>query len=145
MGTPSYMPPEQARGQTDRIDERADVFALGSILCEILTATPAFTGRAAAEILRKAADGDTADALARLDGCGAEAELIALAKDCLAVEPEDRPRDARSWPSGSRPTWRACRSGCRPPSASAPWPWRARSRSGGGASCSSAWPRRVCA
>ena len=38
--------------------------------------------------------GDTADALARLDGCGSEAELIALAKDCLAVKPEDRPRDA---------------------------------------------------
>ncbi len=38
--------------------------------------------------------GDTADALARLDGCGAEAELVALAKDCLAAEPEDRPRDA---------------------------------------------------
>src|SRR6516225_3301196 len=94
MGTPSYMPPEQARGQTDRIDERADVFALGSILCEVLTAKPAFTGRAATEILRKAADGATADAVARLDGCGSEAELIALAKDCLAVEPEGRPRDA---------------------------------------------------
>ncbi len=94
MGTPSYMPPEQARGQTDRIDERADVFALGSILCEVLTAKPAFTGRAATEILRKAADGATADAVARLDGCGSEAELIGLAKDCLAVEPEGRPRDA---------------------------------------------------
>src|SRR6516165_4430906 len=94
MGTPSYMPPEQARGETDRIDERADVFALGSILCEVLTAKPAFTGRGATEILRKAADGATADALARLDGCGAEAELIGLAKDCLAVEPEGRPRDA---------------------------------------------------
>ena len=94
MGTPSYMPPEQARGQTDRIDERADVFALGSILCEVLTGKPAFTGRAATEILRKAADGATADALARLDGCGSEAELIGLAKDCLAVEPEGRPRDA---------------------------------------------------
>ena len=35
-----------------------------------------------------------ADALARLDACGAEAELIALARDCLAAEPEDRPRDA---------------------------------------------------
>jgi serine/threonine-protein kinase len=94
MGTPSYMPPEQARGRIDRIDERADVFALGSILCEVLTGSPAFTGRAATEVLRKAAAGDTADALARLAGCGAEAELIALARDCLAVEPEGRPRDA---------------------------------------------------
>ena len=94
MGTPSYMPPEQARGETDRIDERADAFALGSILCEVLTGSPAFTGRAATEILRKAADGDTADALRRLDGCGAEAELIGLAKDCLAAAPEGRPRDA---------------------------------------------------
>ncbi len=31
----------------------------------------------------------------RLDGCGAESELIDLVKDCLAVEPEDRPRDAK--------------------------------------------------
>ena len=89
------MAPEQARGETDLINERADVFALGSILGEILTGSPAFTGRSSIEILRKAAQGDTADALARLDGCGAEAELIALAKDCLAVEPEDRPRDAK--------------------------------------------------
>ncbi len=94
MGTPSYMPPEQARGEADRIDERADVFALGSILCEVLTGKPAFTGRSATEIVHKAADGATADAVARLDGCGAEAELIGLARDCLAVEPEDRPRDA---------------------------------------------------
>ncbi len=94
MGTPSYMAPEQARGETDLIDERVDVFALGSILGEILTGSPAFTGRSSAEILRKAARGDTADVLSRLEGCGAEAELIALAGDCLAVEPEDRPRDA---------------------------------------------------
>jgi serine/threonine-protein kinase len=95
MGTPNYMAPEQARGETELINERADVFALGSILCEILTGSPAFTGRGSGEILRKAGRGDTVDALARLDGCGAEGELIAIAKDCLAVEPEDRPRDAK--------------------------------------------------
>ena len=50
LGTPSYMAPEQARGETDLINERADVFALGSILCEILTGTPVFTGRTSGEI-----------------------------------------------------------------------------------------------
>ena len=66
------MPPEQARGEIDLIDERADVFALGSILCEILTGSPAFTGRNSSEILRKSTKGDTTDALGRLEGCGAE-------------------------------------------------------------------------
>ena len=46
------------------------------------------------------------------------------------------------WPSGSRPTWPACRSGCTPPSASGPWPRPEPPRSGGGAGSSSAWPRR---
>jgi serine/threonine-protein kinase len=94
MGTPAYMAPEQAAGEVKRVDRRADVFGLGSILCEILTGRPAYTGRGAVEILRKALRGNTADALVRLDGCGAEAELIALARDCLAAEPENRPRDA---------------------------------------------------
>ena len=48
----------------------------------------------AMEILAIAGRGDTAGALARLDGCGAEAELIALARDCLAVDPAERPADA---------------------------------------------------
>jgi tetratricopeptide (TPR) repeat protein len=94
MGTPAYMAPEQARGEGDRVDERADVFALGSILCEILTGEPAFLGRSSAEIMRNAALGDMADALVRLNACGAEAELVALARDCLAREAEDRPRHA---------------------------------------------------
>jgi eukaryotic-like serine/threonine-protein kinase len=94
MGTPAYMAPEQARGEVDRLDERCDVFTLGSMLCEVLTGQPAFCGRGTVEIQRLAARGDTADALARLDGCGADAELIAIANDCLAREPKDRPRHA---------------------------------------------------
>ncbi len=94
LGTPAYMAPEQARGEVERLDERCDVFALGSILCEILTGRPAFAGRSPGEIQRKAARGETAEALARLASCGAEADLVALARDCLAADPEDRPRDA---------------------------------------------------
>jgi tetratricopeptide (TPR) repeat protein len=101
LGTPSYMAPEQARGEP--VDERADVFALGSILCEILTGSPAFTGRTSGEIQRKAARGELADAFARLEapadgergtGLAVDAELIALAKACLAAEAADRPEDA---------------------------------------------------
>ncbi len=94
LGTPSYMAPEQARGEIDQVDERADVFALGSILCEILTSEPAFVGRSSGEIQRTAGLGDLADALARLDACGADPDLVALTRDCLAREREDRPRSA---------------------------------------------------
>src|SRR5262245_58872976 len=44
LGTPAYMPPEQARGQVEHLDERCDVFGLGAILCEILTGQPPYTG-----------------------------------------------------------------------------------------------------
>ena len=71
------------------------MFALGSILCEILTGRPGCVGATPGEIEQKAARGDLADAYARLDACGVDAELVALARDSLAVEPADRPRDAR--------------------------------------------------
>src|SRR5262249_28179518 len=85
-GTPGDMAPEQAGGEGDRVDERADVSALGAVLCTILTGRPPFEGSSAVEVLSRSQRCDTADALGRLDTCGADAELIALTKDCLAAE-----------------------------------------------------------
>jgi serine/threonine-protein kinase len=94
LGTPSYMPPEQARGARDELDERCDVFGLGGILCEILTNKPPYSGTSDIEVLTKAARGDLSEALTRLEGCGADAELIRLARTSLAPDPAQRPRDA---------------------------------------------------
>jgi serine/threonine-protein kinase len=88
------MPPEQAEGDLEKVDERADVFALGSILCELLTGSPAYTGRDLDEVRHKAMRGDLAEARERLDTCGAEPDLVSLAKQCLAAELHDRLNDA---------------------------------------------------
>ena len=42
QGTANYMPPEQARGRLDLVDERSDVFALGGILYEMITSRPPY-------------------------------------------------------------------------------------------------------
>jgi serine/threonine protein kinase len=94
LGTPEYMPPEQARGEIDAVDERADVFALGGILCEILTGHPPYSGRTPVEIHQKSTRGDMALAFERLADCGAEVELVDLARRCLAPHARERPRDA---------------------------------------------------
>jgi tetratricopeptide (TPR) repeat protein len=94
MGTPAYMPPEQARGEVALVDSRADVFALGALLCEILTGSPPYTGGSTDDVYHLAVAGDLSNAFARLDTCAADAALRALAKQCLAADREHRPRDA---------------------------------------------------
>jgi tetratricopeptide (TPR) repeat protein len=94
MGTPAYMAPEQARGEP--ADARADVFALGGILCAILTGQPPFTGKSTLEVIRRARAADLGEAHARLDGCGADAELVALCRACLSANAADRPADGRA-------------------------------------------------
>lgn len=94
MGTPAYMPPEQALGEIDHLDERADVFGLGAILCEILTGKPPYVGDDGTQVFRMASRGQLGDCFQRLDACGADADLIVLARHCLELEPQDRPRNA---------------------------------------------------
>jgi serine/threonine-protein kinase len=93
VGTPAYMAPEQALGLVERVDARADVFGLGAVLCEVLTGKPPYRGRGGIDMIQ-AASADLEDAFARLDGCGADVELVRLAKTCLDPKPERRPADA---------------------------------------------------
>ncbi|MEM7453734.1 MAG: protein kinase [Planctomycetota bacterium] len=93
MGTPGYMSPEQARGEA--VDLRADVFALGGILCRILTGRPPFDEESADKSLVKASGGRTQDAIRQLNDCNEDPELVAIAVRCMAIEPADRPDDAR--------------------------------------------------
>jgi tetratricopeptide (TPR) repeat protein len=92
-GTPAYMAPEQARGEP--VDVRADVFALGAILAEMLTGKPPFLGDTVIDTVLKAAQADLGDCFAKLDACGADAELLALAKRCLAARADDRFADGK--------------------------------------------------
>lgn len=58
MGTPGFMPPEQAMGQANLVDERSDVYALGGILYNILTLQPSVTGRYIQKMVRMIIKGD---------------------------------------------------------------------------------------
>jgi tetratricopeptide (TPR) repeat protein len=94
LGTPAYMPPEQAAGQIDKLDERCDVFGLGAILCEILTGQPPYVAAQSWRVVYMAALAEQEETCRRLQDCGADAELVALVQECLSADIQKRPRDA---------------------------------------------------
>jgi eukaryotic-like serine/threonine-protein kinase len=69
-GTPAYMAPEQATGRIDLIDHRADIYALGALLYEILSGEVPFVGPSAAIVLEKVLKGppDSLRQLCESDG-----------------------------------------------------------------------------
>ena len=48
LGTPAYMPPEQAGGHVHAVDERSDVYAIGAMLYQLLTGQPPYVPAGAA-------------------------------------------------------------------------------------------------
>lgn len=93
IGTPSYMSPEQARGSKD-VDHRSDLFALGSVLFCCASQRPPFVEADSLETLFKL----TTEAAPPLDRFAPTMppRLVHLVHSLLALEPSDRPTNARA-------------------------------------------------
>jgi eukaryotic-like serine/threonine-protein kinase len=88
MGTPRYMAPEQAAGET--VDPRSDLFAAGAILFEMLAGRHAFVGRTVAEVLHAT----RFEQPPALTGSPAVAAVDRVIRRALSKRPEDRPASA---------------------------------------------------
>ncbi|MBI4577201.1 MAG: protein kinase [Planctomycetes bacterium] len=88
VGTPAFMPPEQAEGDMGSLGPWSDVYALGAILYKVLTLRAPYTGDTASEILRRVqAEAPTPPREVRHD---VPRDLEAICLKAMAREPQDR-------------------------------------------------------
>jgi serine/threonine-protein kinase len=93
VGTPRYMAPEQIVS-SKQVDARADVWALGVTLYELLSGDPPFDGTTVLAVLNQIEHQDPAPLTKRRPDV--PAELAAVVHRCLAKDPASRPADARA-------------------------------------------------
>ena len=97
-GTPAYMAPEQARGENATLDERADVYALGAILYELLVFHPPYDGDSLIEVLNQVKAGalvTPTDRLRKWPQLRAAGVVVPVELEAVvlrAMEPESRRR-----------------------------------------------------
>jgi eukaryotic-like serine/threonine-protein kinase len=91
MGTPAYMPPEQAAGRP--VDERADVYALGAILYHLLAGSRPYEGTTSDQVLSRVMKGPPAPLASLLDRI--PRDLQAIVSKAMARDPAERYATAR--------------------------------------------------